>query len=115
VALLASHAWDQSGVSASYIPSLEPASKQCSHLRDLFGPLPFRPISLQRAILHWKDATIPKIVKAIYDDRTFDRLPALADALDQAGCTNTDILAHCRQAGEHVRGCWVLDLILGKQ
>ena len=49
-----------------------------------------------------------------YEDRTFDRLPVLADALEKAGCHDPDILAHCRQPGEHVRGCWLVDLILGK-
>ena len=56
-----------------------------------------------------------KFAQAIYDDRDFDRLPILADALEEAGCTNADILAHCRQPGEHVRGCWVVDLLLGKE
>ena len=50
----------------------------------------------------------------IDDDRAFDRLPVLADALQDAGCDNADILTHCRSGGEHVRGCWVLDLLLGK-
>jgi hypothetical protein len=62
----------------------------------------------------WNDGTIPKLAQAIYDDRTFDRLPILADALEEAGCTNPDILAHCRSGGDHVRGCWVVDLVLGK-
>ena len=50
----------------------------------------------------------------MYESRNFARMPTLADALEEAGCTNADILAHCRQPGEHVRGCWVLDLLLGK-
>jgi hypothetical protein len=57
----------------------------------------------------------PKITQGIYNDRAFDRLPILADALEDAGCDNADILNHCRQPGEHVRGCWVVDLILGKK
>jgi len=51
----------------------------------------------------------------IYSDKTFDQMPILADALEEAGCTSPNILNHCRQPGEHVRGCWVVDLILGKQ
>ena len=51
----------------------------------------------------------------MHDDRAFDRLPILADALEDAGCDNADVLAHCRGEGPHVRGCWVVDLILGKQ
>ena len=54
------------------------------------------------------------MAQLIYDDRAFDRLPLLADALEDAGCTDADILAHCRNGGEHVRGCWVVDLLLGK-
>jgi hypothetical protein len=55
------------------------------------------------------------VAQAIYSDCAFDRLPILADALEDAGCDNVDILNHCRQPGEHVRGCWVVDLILGKE
>ena len=51
---------------------------------------------------------------AIYDERAFDRLPVLGDALEDAGCADAAILAHCRGPGEHVRGCWVVDLLLGK-
>ena len=54
------------------------------------------------------------LAASIYADRAFDRLPILADALEEAGCTDAEILNHCRQPGEHWRGCWVVDLILGK-
>ena len=56
-----------------------------------------------------------QIAQAIYDDRAFDRMPILADALEDAGCMDQTILNHCRQSGEHVRGCWVVDLLLGKE
>jgi hypothetical protein len=56
-----------------------------------------------------------KWLKPIYDERAFNRMPILADALEEAGCTNKDILDHCRSGGEHVRGCWAVDLILGKE
>jgi hypothetical protein len=52
---------------------------------------------------------------AIYDSRDFSAMPILADALQDAGCENTDILDHCRGSGPHVRGCWVVDLVLGKE
>ena len=52
--------------------------------------------------------------RAIYEDRAFDRLPILADALQDAGCENDDVLTHCRGPGPHVRGCWVMDLVLGR-
>jgi hypothetical protein len=50
----------------------------------------------------------------IYQDRTFENLPLLADALEDAGCTDAAILSHCRKPGVHVRGCWAVDLLLGK-
>ena len=69
---------------------------------------------MTRAWLAWNDGTIRKMAQVIYGDRAFDRLPLLADALEDAGCTDADILGHCRTPGEHVRGCWVVDLLLGK-
>jgi hypothetical protein len=90
-------------------------------IRDLFGPLPFRDIVLAPAVLAWKGATVLRLGQAAYEERhmpagTLDNglLAILADALEEAGCTNADILSHCRQPGEHVRGCWVVDLVLGK-
>lgn len=87
---------------------------QCLILRDIFGN-PFRSVSLNAAWLTWNDGSVRKIAQAIYDERAFDRLSILADALEEAGCTNQDILNHCRQPGDHMRGCWVVDLILGKE
>jgi hypothetical protein len=60
------------------------------------------------------DSTVPKLAQAIYAARRFADLPFLADALEDAGCDDADVLAHCRSGGEHVRGCWVVDLLLGK-
>jgi hypothetical protein len=65
--------------------------------------------------LEWNELTVVKLAQRIYENRAFDLLPILADALEEAGCTDADILNHCRLIGEHVRGCWVVDLILGKQ
>jgi hypothetical protein len=87
---------------------------QASLLRDLLAN-PFRPISTDPSWLLWNDHTVKKIAQAIYDDRAFDRMPILADALEEAGCTEQSILDHCRSGGEHVRGCWVMDLLLGKE
>jgi hypothetical protein len=86
---------------------------QASLLHDIFGN-PFRPVSLDPAWLAWNAGTVRKMGQAIYDDRAFDQLPILADALEEAGCANRDILDHCRSGGDHVRGCWVIDLLLGK-
>jgi hypothetical protein len=82
--------------------------------RDIFGN-PFRPVTVHPDWLTWNDGTVPKLAQTIYDDRRFDLLPILADALEEAGCDSADILAHCRGPGPHVRGCWVVDLLLGKE
>ena len=88
---------------------------QVDFLRDLLGPLPFRPVAINPAWLAWNDGTVPRVAQAIYDERAFDRMPVLADALEDAGCADRAILDHCRQPGVHVRGCWVVDLLLGKE
>ena len=89
------------------------AEQQISLLREIVGN-PFCPVAVDPAWLVWNDGTMPKVAQAIYDERTFDRLPILADALEEAGCNDGVILSHCRQPGEHVRGCWVVDLMLGR-
>jgi hypothetical protein len=87
---------------------------QATFLHDLFGPLPFRPLTVERSLLDWSAQTIRKLAQHIYEERAFQDMPILADALEDAGCDNTDILSHLRGPWPHVRGCWVLDLILGK-
>ncbi len=83
-------------------------------INEVFGN-PFRPLpQLPSTILNWNDGIVQRLSQVIYNERSFDQMPILADALEEAGCTDTDILNHCRQPGEHVRGCWVVDLILGK-
>jgi hypothetical protein len=86
---------------------------QSNLLRDILGN-PFRPTAFDPAWFAWNGGTVRKLAQAVYDERAFERLPVLADALEEAGCTNEYILGHCRQRGEHVRGCWVVDLLLGK-
>jgi hypothetical protein len=83
-------------------------------LRELFGPLTIRGVALHPAWLVWNDGTVPRLAQSIYDERAFDRLPVLADALEEAGCDNGDLLAHLRGPGPHVRGCWAMDLLSGK-
>jgi hypothetical protein len=63
----------------------------------------------------WRTADVSGIAHAVYADYAFDRMPILADALEEAGCTDPAILDHCRAPGLHARGCWLLDLILLKQ
>ncbi len=85
-----------------------------SLIRCIFGN-PVNPSPLEPRWLQWNDATIPKIAASIYDERRFEDMPILADALQDAGCHDTDILDHCRSDGPHARGCWVLDLLLRKE
>jgi hypothetical protein len=83
---------------------------QCDLLRDIFQP--FHPLALQKL---WLTDKVNALAGAIYTDRGFERMPALADGLADAGCTNAAILSHCRAAGLHVRGCWVVDLLTGRK
>jgi hypothetical protein len=98
---------------------LEAASRlerahQCDLLRDLVGDRG-RPLTIEAPWLTWKDATVLKLAEAIYDDRAYDRLPILADALEDAGCPSAELLAHLRGPGPHARGCHALDALLGKR
>jgi hypothetical protein len=89
------------------------AQAQASLLRCIFGPLPFRPVTIQPSLL---TGNVVKLAESIYQERAFDRMGVLADALEDAGCTDQDVLTHLRQQESvHVRGCWVIDLILAKQ
>jgi hypothetical protein len=83
-------------------------------LRDIFGPQPFRRISIAPKVLAWNDGAVGRIADGIYQDRTFELLPKLADALEDAGCSDAELLGHLRSPGPHVRGCWAVDLVLGK-
>jgi hypothetical protein len=85
-------------------------TEQAALSRDIIGN-PFRPITCDPA---WRTSTVLALAQGIYDERAFDRMPILADALQDADCDNAGILDHCRGPGPHVRGCWVVDLLLGK-
>jgi hypothetical protein len=85
---------------------------QAALLRDIFGN-PFRPVAFDPA---WHTDTAVSLAKGMYDSRDFSAMPILADALQDAGCDSDDILNHLRDPNAaHVRGCWALDLILGKE
>jgi hypothetical protein len=86
---------------------------QCELLRDIVGP-PAR-AAVQRAWLNSNGGMVGTLAKAMYEERAFDSLPVLADALEEAGCSDRALLGHLREAGPHVRGCWAVDLILGKE
>jgi hypothetical protein len=96
------------------------AAAQVALLLDLFGN-PFRSVTIASSTLVWNGGICVRLSRAIYEERSLPagilnnaQLAILADALEEAGCSDADILNHCRQAGEHVRGCWVIDLLLGK-
>lgn len=84
--------------------------EQAALLRDIF-PFPDGP-ALDPA---WLSGAVPSLARVIYDERAFNRMPVLADALEDAGCHDERILGHCRASGGHVRGCWVIDLLLGRE
>lgn len=89
--------------------------RETSLLRDIIGPLIFRPIDLQGGVLKWNDGTVVNLAQDIYREGAIDRLPILADALEEAGCNEAEIISHCREPRQHVRGCWLIDLLLGKE
>jgi len=98
----------------AYLPDENDSERDarcCRLLRCIFGN-PFHALTIERS---WRATTVTALAQAIYKDRAFDRMPILADALEDAGCSSQDILQHCRSGGEHVRGCWVVDLLLGKE
>jgi hypothetical protein len=94
--------------------SIEHASQYADLIREIFGN-PFTAARFNRALRTWKDATIVRIAKSIYDQRDFTALPVLGDALEEAGCADADILGHLRGTRPHVLGCWVLDLVLNNR
>jgi hypothetical protein len=96
------------GDGAPVCPGLE--AYQARLFRELFGPLPFRCVAVQPA---WRTQDVTTVARAIYEQGAFDRMPQLTDALVGAGCDEPDILDHCLSSGGHVRGCWVVDILLG--
>jgi hypothetical protein len=96
---------------------------QCELVRDIFGRLPFRPLrSLPASVVAWRGRLVVNLARATYDNRLLPtghldptRLAVLGDALEDAGCEGAEILGHLRGPGPHVRGCYIMDLILGKE
>jgi hypothetical protein len=84
-----------------------------SILRELTGN-PFRPVALDPAWLTWNNGAVKKMAQALYDESAFAEWPVLADALEDAGCANADLLTHLRGTEPHARGCWAIDKILGQ-
>ena len=86
----------------------EEDTRQCLLLREIFGN-PFRPVAVDP---NWLTSAVVGLARGILEERAFERLPILADALEEAGCQESAILTHCRSSGPHVPGCWVIDLLL---
>jgi protein phosphatase len=72
----------------------------------------FDPVRIDAAWLAWNDGTVAHLARTIHEENVFDGMPVLADALEDAGCTETALLEHCRAGGPHARGCWVVNLLL---
>lgn len=97
---------------ASWRPSWDAARRTESGLvREIFGN-PFSPVAIDPS---WLTATVLELARQMYESGDFSPMPMLANALQDAGCDNNDILNHCRSEAVHVRGCWVVDLLLGKE
>jgi hypothetical protein len=84
---------------------------QMEILDCVFG-IPFRPLTINP---NWLTSTVLALAQGIYSEKAFDRMPILADALQDAGCDNEEILQHCHRPSEHVRGCWVVDLLTDRK
>lgn len=87
------------------------AQAQATLLRDVFGN-PFRCVTFSP---EWRTSTAVALARGMYEARDFSAMPILADSLQDAGCEDEQLLGHCRGPGPHVRGCWVVDLVLGKE
>jgi hypothetical protein len=87
---------------------------QADLLREIVGN-PSRPVAVEPAWLTWGGGAVPKMAHAVLADGRFSDLPILADALEEAGCLDKDILAHLRGPGPHARGCWAVDALLGQK
>jgi hypothetical protein len=96
---------------AESVSNVKELAANCHLFRDIFGN-PFQPVTFDKA---WRTDTAIVLAKQMYESRDFSAMPVLADALQDADCDNVDILSHCRGDGLHVRGCWVVDLVLGRK
>ena len=111
-------AWAVAFTAASPVPILEVGERVVelvgaaagAVVLDLVGN-PFRPAEFDPS---WRTETVLALARQMYETREFSAMPILADALQDAGCHDDDVLNHCRSEGVHVRGCWVIDGVLGK-
>ena len=80
----------------------------------IHGPCVYRHVGTEGFDPSWRTSTAVGLARTMYESHDFAAMPILADALEEAGCDSPDVLAHCRADTPHVRGCWVVDLVLGK-
>jgi hypothetical protein len=104
-------AWDQE-VHEAMLAAATVARRSLAALVRCVHGNPFRPVAIVPA---WRTSAVLALSTQMYETRDFSPMPVLADALQDAGCENADILNHCRSDDLHVRGCWVVDLLLGKE
>jgi hypothetical protein len=104
IAVHAVHAADSLG------DGVEERREQARLMRCIFG----NPLRSKAVDSRWLGPAVVSLARTIYEERAFDRLPILAEVLETAGCDDSELLAHCRSEGPHVRGCWVIDAMLGK-
>lgn len=98
------------GVATGWDHFVSVVQDQARLLRCVIGN-PFLPLEIDPI---WQNSTIVELAKSIESDQAFDQIPALANALEATGCDHPRVLGHCREGGPHVRGCWVIDMILGR-
>ena len=115
--------WSLAALGQGWLAEQQEEALQCQLLRDVVGS-PFRRVTVEPAWRLYNEGAARHLAEWIHEQRDFERLPILGDALEEAGCADEAILDHCRQGWgarpgeqriEHVRGCWVIDLILGRE
>jgi hypothetical protein len=110
-----SAAWNVAYISGFWFSTREnEQATLAALLRDVFGNPVLPLLAIDSTWLSWHGGLLVSMAQKMYDSRDFCDMPVLADALEEAGCDDAKILEHCRSAGPHVRGCWAVDLILGK-
>jgi hypothetical protein len=110
-------AWVGAREAVSWIMAVSQSNTVKACLRDMFGPLLFRSINLPSTVRSWQGGTVVKLAAGVYQERDFtqERLGVLADAAEEAGLDDAELLAHLGSPGPHVRGCHVIDLLLGRE
>lgn len=90
-------------------------ARQAALLRDVVGPFPWRPVEIEPAWFVWQNGAVLAFAGSTDRERAFKNMPVLGDMLEEAGCAGREILDHCRADAPHARGCWVLELLLGRR